>query len=76
MKERRTVIVNGQTVPAPMNRLPEIAERFYVLDVSEEDLADYHTFTGHEYDHNSIRFGWFDNEHDASKYFKALLGVE
>jgi hypothetical protein len=75
--KKRTVVVNGKTVPAPMDRDPSHKEPYYFLDSTKQDLVDNEVFFNtSNYDMRMIRAGWFDNEQDASEYFKALLGIK
>jgi hypothetical protein len=74
--KKRTVVVNGKTVPAPMNREPRKGESIYYLDSSEDGCFFDTVFSDTHCDQNNIRAGWFDNEQDASEYFKALLGIK
>ena len=75
--KKRTVVVNGQTVPAPMDRGPKLDERYYHLDSHKQELVNWGSFNNHSnYDKRMIRAGWFVDEQDASEYFKALLGIE
>jgi hypothetical protein len=74
--KKRTVVVNGKTVPAPMDREPKDGESIYYLDSSEDGCFFDTVFYDTHCDQNNIRAGWFDNEQDASEYFKALLGIK
>jgi len=74
--KKRTVVVNGKTVPAPMGRIPNNNERYYYLSLSSDNLVNNYSFDDDKCDRSNIRAGWFDNEQDASEYFKALLGIE
>ncbi len=76
-RKKRTVVVNGQTVPAPMDREPKTDEPFWCLTLTADNLANkFSEFCDIKHHHNLIRAGWFDNEQDASEYFKALLGIK
>lgn len=76
-RKKNTVVVNGQTVPAPMDREPKENERFYYLESGDESTAAQGTFeSGCGWCERVLRARWFDNEQDASVYFKALLGIE
>ncbi len=76
--KKRTVVVNGKTVPAPtMDSVPDYGEYYYTLDMSKLNYIMGYPFNSHaNCDSRLIRCGWFDNEQDASEYFKALLGIE
>jgi hypothetical protein len=75
--KKRTVVVNGKTVPAPMDREPKHGENYYFLSTSRDSIIDFEQFSEiSTYDKRAIRAGWFDNEQDASEYFKALLGIK
>jgi hypothetical protein len=75
-RKKRTVVVNGKTVPAPMDREPKKGDSIYYLDSSEDGCFFDTVFSDTHCDQNNIRAGWFDNEQDASEYFKALLGIK
>jgi hypothetical protein len=75
--KKRTVVVNGKAVPAPMDREPKHGENYYFLSTSRGSIIDFEQFSEiSTYDKRAIRAGWFDNEQDASEYFKALLGIK
>jgi hypothetical protein len=75
--KKLTVVVNGKTVPAPMDREPKENERFYYLESGEESAAAQGTFeSGCGWCERVLRARWFDNMQDASEYFKALLGIK
>lgn len=75
-RKKNTVVVNGKTVPSPMDREPEIGQLYYHLDLAPDNCVGRTSFDGGGYDKARLRFKWFDNEQDASEYFKVFLGIE